>query len=222
MKAGLQFSKMEWMGIVFLTVLIMAEFCFYYLYEVRGAVGGVDVAFVEEMRVFQEEQQRLADSAAHAHSLDTPRTRAPTWKKNGLQQYYEIVKLDLNSCDTTEIMTVPRFGGKRARKLVEYRERLGGFYSFEQVHEVFVLQDMEILHLKKYFYIDSGKLRKIKINTADYKTLIAHPYFDTYLAKVVMAHREKHGRFADMKEFQDCTHAYQELIDKLTPYIEFD
>ena len=220
MKFDWQFSKMEWMGIVSLTVFILFAFGFYYLYEVRGAVGGDYAVFAEEMRLFQAEQQRLADSAAH--SLDTPRTRAPTWKKNGLQQYYEIVKMDLNGCDTTDIMTVPRFGSKRARRLVEYRERLGGFYSFDQVHEVFVLQDMDIAHLEKYFYLDKKKVRKIKINSADYKTLSSHPYFDAYLTKMVMAYREKHGRVSSMEELQECTHAYQELIDKLAPYIEFD
>ena len=131
------------------------------------------------------------------------------------------MKIDLNRCDTSDIMRVPTFGSKRAQKLVEYRERLGGFYSLAQVREVFVLQDMDVSHLEKYFYVNAGDVRKININTATYKEMVAHPYFDAYLTKTILHYREQHGAIHSLEELQQVTHAYPELMEKLRHYVVF-
>jgi hypothetical protein len=98
---------------------------------------------------------------------------------------------------------------------------LGGFFSFEQVKEVYILQNMEVEFLKKYFTLDISLIHKILINTATYKELVSHPYIDSYLAKLIINHRDKKGKFSSMEEVQKSTHAYQELIEKLQYYIEF-
>lgn len=134
---------------------------------------------------------------------------------------YDIVMLDLNSCDTDQLVTVPQFGSKRAAKLVEYREKLGGFHSFSQLQEVYVLQSIDTLKLKTYLYVNKQKIRKLNINSATYQELVAHPYIDAYLTKLILRHREKNGSIRDLDELQQITHAYPELIEKLRPYISF-
>ena len=111
---------------------------------------------------------------------------------------------------------------KRAQKLVEYRERLGGFHSFSQLQEVYVLQNVDLNLCEKYFTLSPTAIRKIHINTATYKQLIAHPYIDAYLTKTIISYREKNGPIHNMEEFQQVTHAYQELVEKLRPYLAFD
>ena len=134
---------------------------------------------------------------------------------------YEIVKLDLNSCDTNELVTVPQFGSKRAAKLVEYREKLGGFNSISQLQEVYILQNIDTVKLKDYLYINKQKIKKLNINTATYQELVAHPYIDSYLTKLIIHHRERNGPIRDLDELQRITHAYPELIEKLKPYVVF-
>ena len=55
-----------------------------------------------------------------------------------------------------------------------------------------------------------------------YNELKLHPYFDAYLAKTVVSYREKNGKIRNLAEFQKITHAYQELMDKLSPYLSFE
>jgi DNA uptake protein ComE-like DNA-binding protein len=148
------------------------------------------------------------------------RNNAP-FEKQEKKPQYAIVKLELNLCDTTEVMVVPQFGTKRAQKLVEYREKLGGFYAFEQVKEVFILQNIEVEFLKKYFTLDISLILKININTATYQELVTHPYIDSYLAKLIINHRGKKGNFSSMDDVQKATNAYQELIEKLKYYVDF-
>ena len=134
---------------------------------------------------------------------------------------YEIVKIDLNSCDTNELVTVPQFGSKRAAKLVEYRDKLGGFNSISQLQEVYILQNIDTVKLKDYLYINKQKIKKLNINTATYQELVSHPYIDSYLTKLIIHHRERNGPIGDLDELQRITHAYPELIEKLRPYVSF-
>lgn len=147
-----------------------------------------------------------------------------TIKKGGgkpKQLEYEIVKLNLNLCDTNEIKGIPLFGSARAQKLVAYRDRLGGFHRMEQIHEIFVLQSIEIPFMEKYFYINPGEIKKIPINSISYQELKQHPYFDAYLAKQIIKYRETKGRIENIEQFREATRAYQSLIEKVTPYLDF-
>ena len=134
---------------------------------------------------------------------------------------YEIVKINLNHCDSTDITVVPMFGSKRAARLVEYRDKLGGFHSLSQLREVFVLQDIPMDLLEKYFVVHPADIRKININTATYKEMVNHPYFDAYLTKTILNYRSRNGDITSFEELQQITHAYPELMEKLRWYVVF-
>lgn len=216
------------MAALALLALMLAGYLFYALYDRPRPVAemGRYAAVFEE---FNRQQALLRDSleaarAQRGHDYSRPWSVRDTNPKNGRsvkKPMYDIVRLDLNRCDTGDIVVVPLFGSKRAARLVEYRDKLGGFYSLAQVREVYVLQDMDISHMEKYFYVNSGDVRKININTATYKEMVSHPYFDAYLTKTILHYREQHGAIHSLEELQQVTHAYPELMEKLRHYVVF-
>jgi len=234
----LNFTRGEWIAATALLLLITAQLLFSVLYEAKPTKPVDFTEFKELVTQFEARVQWVEDSIENARKeryaqnyqqnrkdyfpYDSSKNRKNTpFEKQEKKTQYAIVKLELNLCDSTEVVVVPQFGNKRAQKLVEYRENLGGFYSFEQVKEVYILQNIDIELLQKYFTLNVSLIRKIKINTATYKELVAHPYIDSYLAKLIINHREKKGNFTSMEEVQKVTNAYQELMDKLRYYIEF-
>ena len=234
----LNFTRGEWIAATILLLLITFQLFFVYLYEARPSKPVDFTEFKELVIQFEARQQFLEDSIENAQKeyyankyqkdkkQKHPNDSSNNWKKNTFEKQekkpqYDIMKLELNLCDSSEVLVVPQFGNKRAQKLVEYRDNLGGFYSFEQVQEVFILQNIEIDFLKKYFTLNRSLIHKININTATYKELVMHPYIDSYLAKLMINYREKNGNFTSMEEVQKATNAYQELIEKLRYYIEF-
>ncbi len=228
MKWNMNFTRGEWVAALALLALMLAGYLFYALYD-RPRPAKDMSAYVAQFEEFNRCQALLRDSveAARAqsrHDYSRPWSTRDTNPKNGRsvkKPMYDIVKLDLNRCDTSDIVVVPLFGSKRAARLVEYRERLGGFYSLAQVREVYVLQDMDVSHMEKYFYVNSGDVRKININTATYKEMVSHPYFDAYLTKTILHYREQHGAIHSLEELQQVTHAYPELMEKLRHYVVF-
>lgn len=228
MKWNMNFTRGEWVAALALLALMLAGYLFYALYDRPRPVAemGRYAAVFEE---FNRQQALLRDSvevarARRGHDYSRPWSVRDTNPKNGRsvkKPMYDIVRLDLNRCDTGDIVVVPLFGSKRAARLVEYRDKLGGFYSLAQVREVYVLQDMDISHMEKYFYVNSGDVRKININTATYKEMVSHPYFDAYLTKTILHYREQHGAIHSLEELQQVTHAYPELMEKLRHYVVF-
>ena len=227
MKTKLHFTRGERAAALVLLTIITASNLYYFLYDIHPKPP-IDVHVYEaQFEQFAQEQQRLSDSleAARQRSFgEHPRIRSdtiPPFTTKSRQPMYDIVRLDLNSCDTNELVTVPQFGSKRAAKLVEYRDKLGGFHSFSQLQEIYVLQNVDTVKLKTYLYINKQRIRKLNINTATYQELMAHPYIDAYLTKLILKHREKNGPIHDLDELQQITHAYPELIEKLRPYVCF-
>lgn len=231
MKTKIHFTRGEWAAALFLLTVILASNIFYFFYE-NNRKPPYDAHQYETLfQEFAQEQQRLSDSLETARQQnraqfynDRPNIRSDTllpFQKQERKPLYDIVKVDLNSCDTNDLLTVPQFGSKRAAKLVEYREKLGGFYCYSQLQEVYVMQNIDTTRLKDYLFINKQKIKKLNINTATYKELVSHPYIDAYLTKLILQHREKNGPIRDLNELQQITHAYPELIEKLRPYIGF-
>ena len=150
----------------------------------------------------------------------TPRI-GDSLKKQPQKPQYAIVKVELNRADTSDIMRIPGFGSKRAQKIVEYRDKLGGFYDLSQLKEIYILQNINIAYVEKYFTTDRKLIQKINLNQCDYKTLISHPYFDSYLTKTILNYRQKSGTIRDMVHLREITHIYAELEEKLVWYVEF-
>ena len=234
----LNFTRGEWIAATTLLLIIVMQLLFSVLYEERPSPQPDFTEFKEWVVQLETRQQFVEDSIENARKefyanryqqnrkdyfqYDSSKNRNNVpFEKQEKKPQYTIVKLELNLCDTTEVVVVPQFGAKRAQKLVEYREKLGGFYAFEQVKEVFILQNIEVEFLKKYFTLDVSLIHKININTATYQELVTHPYIDSYLAKLIINHREKKGKFSSIDEVQKATNAYQELIEKLKYYVDF-
>ena len=227
MKTRFHFTRGEWAAALLMLTIILASNIFYFFYEIPLKPSPDIHLYEAQFQQFAMEQQRIEDSLSALRqqtyarrSINRPDT-LPPFKSQDRKPMYEIVKIDLNSCDTNELVTVPQFGSKRAAKLVEYRDKLGGFNCISQLQEVYILQNIDTVKLKEYLYINKQKIKKLNINTATYQELVAHPYIDSYLTKLIIHHRERNGPIRDLDELQRITHAYPELIEKLKPYLVF-
>ncbi|MES2880778.1 MAG: helix-hairpin-helix domain-containing protein, partial [Bacteroidota bacterium] len=73
--------------------------------------------------------------------------------------------LSINETDTSAWIALPGIGSKLAGRIVAFREKLGGFYSVEQIGETYGLPDSTFQKIKGRLKL-SGELRKINVNTA--------------------------------------------------------
>ena len=224
MKTKFNFTGGEWIASLILAGFILFCYLFYFLYDGRTKPSTDMAQYAAVFEAFNQRQDRIRDSLAMVRRNSYPNHLGmgdTVPRKAAKQPMYEIVKIDLNRCDSADITVVPMFGIKRAARLVEYRDKLGGFHSLEQLREVFVLQDIPMDLLEKYFIVHPADIRKININTATYKEMVSHPYFDAYLTKTILNYRSRNGDITSFDELQRITHAYPELMERLRWYVVF-
>ena len=125
--------------------------------------------------------------------------------------------IDLNLSDTTALKTVPGIGGYFSRRIVQYRERLGGFVRISQLDEIDDFPEIS----KKFFRIDSTHVKKLNINRLPEKELRKHPYINYYIARDIADYRRLHGNIRDIQELSLSPDITQDVIDRLRPYVEY-
>lgn len=126
--------------------------------------------------------------------------------------------IDVNTADTSILKKIPGIGSVISRNIVNYRNRLGGFYNTAQLLEVQYVDST----LLKWFEVKSDVFRKIKINKAGIDELRSHPYMDFYKAKAIIDFRRKRGSIDGMSQISMFGEFTEEDIDKLSHYFSFE
>ena len=149
-------------------------------------------------------------------SKDTVRLlTAQSVQRDTLMKYLPGTIISLNSADTTELKKIPGIGSSIARMMVNYRERLGGFFRIEQLQEIHLKAEK----LRPWFSIDIQQTRRINLNKAGMERMLHHPYINYYQAKVIIEYRKKKGSLKSLKQLS----LYEEFtpidLERLEPYI---
>jgi DNA uptake protein ComE-like DNA-binding protein len=127
--------------------------------------------------------------------------------------------IELNAADTLALVKLEGIGPVFARRIVAYRQKLGGFHSSGQLLEVFGFDQERLDLVAASINVDSAYIRKINVNTAGADELRRHPYFTPVLAKTLVSFRNAHGPFKSLPDVMRCQLFSPELYRKLAPYL---
>ncbi len=133
----------------------------------------------------------------------------------------QIIMVALNTADTLELDRIHGIGKVFARRIVAYREKIGGFYKKEQLMEVFGLDSLKFMEIKDQVYVEPALLRKININTATAADFKRHPYLRYQQINALIAYRKQHGNYSNIADLNKVVIMTPELIEKLAPYLIF-
>ena len=128
-------------------------------------------------------------------------------------------QLDLNAADSAELLRVPGVGPYFARRIVRYRQRLGGFVSPEQLREIPNLPDS----VQTWFRVTAEKAqRPLRLNTATFRELLRHPYLNYEQVKAIVNYRERQGALQTLQELSLSGAFSAADLERLTPYVSFE
>ena len=131
----------------------------------------------------------------------------------------EIKPVLINTADTFAFIALPGIGPSYSRRIVKFRDQLGGFYSVDQVAETFMLPDSTFQKIKPYLILDNTPVKKININTATYEELKNHPYIRYNIANVIVQYRTQHGKFSSIEGIKKIMIITDEIYIKVAPYL---
>jgi competence protein ComEA len=142
-----------------------------------------------------------------------------TFSKPAGKAVYASTPVDINTADTTAFIALPGIGSRLANRIVNFRDKLGGFYKVDQVAETYALPDSTFAKIKSRLVLSGTPVKQININTATLDELKAHPYIRYNLANAIVQYRAQHGQYAAVTELKKIMMVTEELYNKVMPYL---
>lgn len=134
----------------------------------------------------------------------------------------KVQQVDIDTSDTTAWIALPGIGSKLAARIVNFREKLGGFHSVLQVAETYGVPDSTFQKIKPYLEAGNTAVKKININTADVNTLKVHPYIKWNIANAIIQYRQQHGDFKSVDDIKKIHIIDQDIYQKIAPYLTIE
>nr|WP_236023373.1 helix-hairpin-helix domain-containing protein [Chitinophaga chungangae] len=150
---------------------------------------------------------------------DSSRYKKTFFYKNNEHFRKPIQEVDINAADSAQWERLPGIGPTLAKRIVGFRERLGGFYATAQVGEVYGLADSVFKKIQPFLRLGDVSLRKISLNDTDEKSLALHPYINTNMARVIVRYRSAHGPFRAVEALHGLALVDDSIYRKIEKYL---
>lgn len=143
-------------------------------------------------------------------------------KRPGSQKFPAGTQVELNHADSLTLQKVPGIGPVFSRRIIKYRDLLGGFYAVHQLAEVYGIDADKYAALEPWFTVDTTLIRPLAVNQADYRTLIRHPYLNKQQTKILLRLIERKGKLQGWEELRLLDEFPPREIERLRYYLSFD
>lgn len=130
----------------------------------------------------------------------------------------DLPKLEMNSAKASEWMSLKGIGKIYAKRIIEYRNRLGGFSAAHQLLEVYGIDSLLYQSISFRLKVNPQLIRTININSASLQELASHPYISWREADLIEKFRKEHGPIVKLS---DCKGLSQTWRLKVAPYITY-
>lgn len=128
-------------------------------------------------------------------------------------------QIELNSATKEELISLPGVGEYIAGRILDYRNRLNGYCTPEQLMELKKIDLTLYNKLEPRITVDASIIDKLKINSATSEELAAHPYISWNVANSIVKIRDQKGGYRNLEEIKSSVLIDEELFTKLKPYI---
>ncbi len=121
---------------------------------VGGALNGLRKRALQHAPVDPSVAQLLRDVRVAASSGTGSAEKGPTDTR---EESCDLYHFDLNRAGVEDLQKLPRVGPVMAKRIVQYRERVGRFTSIEQLLEVKGIGRKTLERLRPYVYVAQGR-----------------------------------------------------------------
>jgi len=140
-------------------------------------------------------------------------------KKDFSKKETTISKTDINSASIEDLKKIRGIGDYFAKQIVEYRIKLGGYFSTEQLLEIAKMDTARLHPLLPYLEVNPKAIRKIDINKAGLDELKSHPYIGYNIALTLINYRIKHGNYAQLSDIKNVPLINDKNFKKISYYL---
>jgi DNA uptake protein ComE-like DNA-binding protein len=237
------FSKREKQGILILIAVIAGIFIGKFLFTSKVSPEDIsnnveDTISVKEPERAYFQGNKSSDERKPQKTYDVrtkpaenrtyyqqPEKPAESPQKNDYPQkekFAEGIVIELNACDTNQLMKIPGIGTSFAKRITSYRKFLGGYYCLQQLQEVYGMYEELYEKITPYLRVDTNFIQPVPVNSSSLDRLKSHPYLNFYQAKAIIEIRKKRGKINSMNELMLLEEFSENDIEKVKHYLSFE
>ena len=145
-----------------------------------------------------------------------PSTTSQTTKETSyVHKFDKLTKVEVNTADTSLLKRIPGIGSNIARWIVERRDKLGGFYTLDQLLEVKHVEPSML----EWFTVDISQIRHVRLREMTFAEMSRFPYIGYEKAKAISNYQRIYGPITSEEQLR-ATHIFtDEELEKLKNYI---
>ena len=238
-RAVFGFNQKEINGFVILSLimvlLLVAPFFYPFIFKNEHYDSSSDDRILQNI-LSQTKKVQLEESTKSnlnkkpvKHLTKKKKTRYTKEKKTKFQKREKkvfkkkaIVPITINSADTIALQQIRGIGSKLSQRIINYRKKLGGFHSINQLKEVYGIDSLLIIkNVHHFINPDLSLIEKINVNTTTIKELVSHPYISYKQSIAIINYREQHGNYNSLEDLSKIHLLTTEDILKLKLYLAF-
>ena len=112
------------------------------------------------------------------------------------------------------MVALPGIGSILSSRIIKYRNKLGGFYSPDQLKEVYGLTPETFDEIRDKISVDVSDVKQININDATIDELKQHPYFKSF-AQILVNYRDQHGDFTTLEDLKNIDVITDQMYERI-------
>jgi len=189
-------------------------------YEAKGGEFRTKEDVRKMYSVSEEHYLRLAPFIQLPDRVENKKLEDNFYKNNTAKKkkWKRVVK-DINLADSAGLTEVYGIGPYFAGKIVEHREKLGGYLSKKQLLEIWNFSDSMLLKLDSSLVISKIELRKLNVNEVSADELKNHPYIDWNIANSIVSIRDQHGAYQKLEDIKKSVLINDSIFLKIKTYL---
>jgi competence protein ComEA len=106
-------------------------------------------------------------------------------------------------------------------RIIDYRNRLGGFLDKEQLKEIYGIDTLKYAEIKNEISVNPAQITKIKINEVNFEGLRRFPYLTNKQTNAVIQYRKQHGDYRSVNDMRNIAILDEGILRKIAPYLAF-
>ena len=132
-------------------------------------------------------------------------------------------KNDLNKATEEELQQVSGIGEALSKRIISYREKIGGFSNDIQLYEVYGLDPAVVQRTLNLFTVKTPKnISKININSASASNISTIPGVSFELAKKIWEYRRLHEKVNSVQELEKIEGMTQRKLQLIQLYLSVE
>lgn len=211
-----------------------------FLTDYRGYTLGLSIDEIDRLHAYRAEDKWVNSAedfqkvtGVHDTLLEkiSPYFRFPDWVNNSRPAISSKVQgnvntnisvnlQDLNSASVEDLTGVRGIGETLAKRIVNYRNRIGGFIHDIQLKDIYGLNfETREEIMKQFTVVNAPKIDPLNINTASVLQLSEIPYFNYELAREIVNYRLLNEGISNFEELAKIKEFPSEKIDRIALYL---